>query len=162
MIHWPTEKWGDAKKGFTTYLVPTYLPTYHETQSCKRLTLSIPHETQSATTINRSLFSHMEKHKLSSFSGWCEDRTWHFLAHSPSLYHVCYNVLSWKSNGDAARFAAAEMRDMRQRYFTSVFPMIAAQRDFWRHFFHSGEYSYVSSASVIAAICDMNRSWSTR
>jgi hypothetical protein len=28
-------------------------------------------------------------------------------------------------------------------------------------FFHSGEYSYVISASVIAAIRDLNRSWST-
>jgi hypothetical protein len=27
------------------------------------------------------------------------------------------------------------MRDMQQRYFTSVFPMIAAQPDFLRHFF---------------------------
>jgi hypothetical protein len=44
------------------------------------------------------------------------------------------------------------MRDLRQRYFTSVFPMITAQPDFWHHFFHSGEYSHVISASVIAAI----------
>jgi hypothetical protein len=44
------------------------------------------------------------------------------------------------------------MCDMRQRYFTSVFPMIAAQPDFLRNFFHSGEYSHVISASVIAAI----------
>jgi hypothetical protein len=39
-------------------------------------------------------------------------------------------MFSYNFNSDAARFAAAEMRDVRQRYFTSVFPMIAAQRDF--------------------------------
>jgi hypothetical protein len=34
------------------------------------------------------------------------------------------------------RFAAVEMRDLRQRFFTSVFPKLAAQLTFQRHFFN--------------------------
>jgi hypothetical protein len=39
-------------------------------------------------------------------------------------------LLSWLSNSDEAQFAAAEMCDLQQRYFISVFPKLGAQLNF--------------------------------
>jgi hypothetical protein len=35
-------------------------------------------------------------------------------------------VFCWLSNSDEPRFTAAEVRDLRQRFFTSVFPKLIA------------------------------------
>jgi hypothetical protein len=56
-------------------------------------------------------------------------RAGHLLGVLLSLFCTCGKVQI------KVRIPIAMQRDMRQRYFTSVFPMIAAQRDFWRHFF---------------------------
>jgi hypothetical protein len=63
--------------------------------------------------------------------------------------------LSWFSNSDEVRFMLAEVLDLRQRIFTSVFPKLAAQRNFLRHFF-TPDIIATLFLPVFAVFCDVN------
>jgi hypothetical protein len=66
--------------------------------------------------------------------------------------HVTKNITMYK-----VRIPIAMQRDLRQRFSND-----RGTARFLTPFFHPREYSHVIFASVIAAIRDLNRSWSTR